>query len=98
MAPQADNSSSAGDLDRAAEELRESEARYRDLFENAHDIIYTLDLQGNITSLNKRAEATFGFSRDECIGRNAAELVPAEYMPRMLDALRLKLAGGPMPT
>jgi PAS domain S-box-containing protein len=98
MAPQADNPSFTGGLDRAAEELRESEARYRDLFENAHDIIYTLDLQGNITSLNKRAEATFGFSREECIGRNAAEMVPAEYMPRMLDALRSKLAGGPVPT
>ena len=43
--------------------LRESEERYRDLFENANDIIYILDLDGRIISTNRRAEQTFGFSR-----------------------------------
>jgi GAF domain-containing protein len=36
--------------------LLESEMRYRDLFENANDVIYTIDLAGNITSLNKAGE------------------------------------------
>src|SRR5262245_795945 len=98
MATPAENVPIQGGPDRAAEELRESEARYRDLFENAHDIIYTLDLQGCITTLNKRAEETFGFTRAECLGRNVAEMVPPEFMPRMLEALRTKLAGGPVPT
>src|SRR5439155_57438 len=38
----------------ADDAVRESEARYRELFENANDIIYTHDLKGRITSLNRR--------------------------------------------
>jgi PAS domain S-box-containing protein len=37
-------------------QLQESEARYRDLFENASDIMYTLDWMGNLTSVNKAGE------------------------------------------
>src|SRR5262249_50746187 len=39
------------------------ETRYRDLFENAHDMVYTTDLAGRITSFNKAAEKLTGYSR-----------------------------------
>ncbi len=83
---------------RAEQALLESEARYRDLFENANDIIYTLDLAGRITSVNRRAEETFGFSREECLGRDASEMVPPEHHPRMREAMRRKLEGDTAPT
>jgi two-component system cell cycle sensor histidine kinase/response regulator CckA len=53
----------------AAEALRASEQRYRDLFENANDMIYTMDLDGRITSINKRGEELTGYHRDELIGQ-----------------------------
>src|SRR5262249_21354527 len=40
---------------RAEGELRASEERYRDLFENANDVVYTHDLSGRFTSINKAA-------------------------------------------
>jgi two-component system NtrC family sensor kinase len=59
--------------------LRTSEERYRDLFENANDIIYTRDLDGHFTSINKVAERLTGFSREEISSLNVKELVLAEY-------------------
>src|ERR1041384_4878067 len=50
---------------RAEISIRESEERYRELFENANDIIYTHDLQGNFTSLNRTGERITGYPRDE---------------------------------
>jgi two-component system, cell cycle sensor histidine kinase and response regulator CckA len=53
----------------AAEALRNSEQRYRDLFENANDMIYTMDLAGHFTSINRRGEEMTGYSRAELLGR-----------------------------
>jgi PAS domain-containing protein len=47
--------------------IQESAERYRELFENANDIIYTHDLNGNFTSLNRSGERITGYSRDEAM-------------------------------
>ena len=43
------------------EACRSSEERYRDLVENANDVIYTHDVSGNITSWNHAGEALTGY-------------------------------------
>ncbi|MCV5246998.1 PAS domain S-box protein, partial [Escherichia coli] len=45
--------------------IRENEEKYRDLFENANDLIYTHDLNGNFTSINRAGEIITGYSREE---------------------------------
>ena len=41
---------------RTEEGLLKSEERYRDLVENSRDVIYTIDPDGNFTSVNRIAE------------------------------------------
>ena len=63
---------------RAEVAVLESEERYRELFENANDIIYTHDLTGNFTSLNKTGERITGYSRDETLKMNIADVLAPE--------------------
>lgn len=68
--------------------LRESEERYRELFENANDMVYIHDLAGNITALNKAGEVITGYSREEAVGKNIADVV----IPEHLDLARSMMA------
>jgi two-component system, cell cycle sensor histidine kinase and response regulator CckA len=67
--------SEIADRKRIQEALRASEDRYRDLIENANDIIYTHDLEGNLLSVNKAGELAIGYKRDEFLEMNIAQWV-----------------------
>ncbi|HYL86446.1 MAG TPA: PAS domain S-box protein [Candidatus Angelobacter sp.] len=60
--------------------LRQSEERFQELFENAKDIIFTLDLEGNFKSLNKSAEEVMGWSREEVQSINLKKIVAPEHL------------------
>jgi two-component system cell cycle sensor histidine kinase/response regulator CckA len=50
---------------RAEEQLRESEERYRDLFENANDFIHTFTPEGRILYVNRAWKTALGYSDEE---------------------------------
>ncbi len=75
---------------RAEAALLESEQRYRELFENANDIIYTHDLEGNFTSLNQSGEEITGYSREEALRMNVADVLAPEFLETVRQMLARK--------
>lgn len=59
--------------------LEDSELRYRQIVENATDIIYRADAQGYFTYANKTASIRLGYSQEEIIGRHFIELVHPDW-------------------
>jgi diguanylate cyclase (GGDEF)-like protein/PAS domain S-box-containing protein len=78
---------------RAEEELRASEERYRELFENANDLVFTHDLEYRITSVNVAGERVSGYSRDELLGTHIYRLLVPEHVERAREAAAKKLRG-----
>ncbi|MBS8266768.1 PAS domain S-box protein [Mesobacillus boroniphilus] len=65
--------------------LEESRQQYRSLFEYSPDIVSMLDLNGTITNLNPQFEKITGYSNDEYIGKNLADLIPDSHRHIVLD-------------
>ena len=73
--------------------MRQSEERYRDLIENAHDIIYTHDLLGNYTSINNACERITGYTSQEALGMNVTHFIAPEKRNTAKRMHALRLAG-----
>jgi PAS domain S-box-containing protein len=82
------------DRKHAEEAIRASEERYRELFENASDLVFTTDLEARrLTSLNRVAEHTIGYSREEAAQMNLRQLVDPRHWQRVEQARERLLAG-----
>lgn len=56
-------------------DLRESEKKMRSVVEGALDCIVMIDDKGNIVEFNPAAELTFGYQRDDVMGKNLANII-----------------------
>ena len=59
----------------AEEELRAGESRMRAMLESALDAVVTMDHRGRVLEWNPAAERTFGYAKDEALGRDMATLI-----------------------
>jgi PAS domain S-box-containing protein len=64
---------------RAEEALQTSEEKFRSVVQTANDAIVTADSHGSITDFNRGAEAIFGYSAREVIGKPLAVLMPDRF-------------------
>ena len=77
-------------LHAAAERLRDSEARYRQLVENAQDIIYRTDMWGFFTYVNPVATRVTGWSPERIVGKHFLELIREDHRTRVESHLKLQ--------
>ncbi|MCK5862394.1 MAG: PAS domain S-box protein, partial [Candidatus Hydrogenedentes bacterium] len=77
----------------AEEASRIAETRYKNLFEEANDIVYTHDFQGKFTSLNKEGERLSGYSNEEATKISVYEIIVPELREKALDMTRRRLQG-----
>ncbi|MDX8389587.1 MAG: PAS domain S-box protein [Mariprofundaceae bacterium] len=73
-----------------AEELN---IRLAGIVENAHDIIYSHDLHGVITTINPAGERLFKVPREKIIGGSYAGYIKPEDLERVKEMTRQKIAG-----
>jgi two-component system cell cycle sensor histidine kinase/response regulator CckA len=64
---------------RAAARLEESERRYRSLFDNHPDAVFSLDTSGRFVSVNPACVTTSGYRADELEGRSFAMIISPEF-------------------
>ncbi len=79
---------------RAQEAQRDSETRYRQIFESTSDALWTKDREGRFTSINPQALTRSGMVEDDIIGRTAAEVWPGENGTRLHEATMAVLQSG----
>lgn len=76
---------------KAEEAMRQSEQKYRELFENANDIIFILDFDGKILSCNAAAAKTYGYELEQMSGLNIENLLDQDYLPVVRQLIRKRL-------
>jgi diguanylate cyclase (GGDEF)-like protein/PAS domain S-box-containing protein len=64
-----------------------------DLIENANDIIYTHDLQGRFTYVNRAGVKTYGYSREEILGMTIGQIVDPASLQLAIENIARKVRG-----
>lgn len=78
---------------RAEQALRESQKRYKELWDDAPVAYHMLDAEGIIKHVNQTETDMLGYSRDEMVGKSIFEFVLPEQQKEAEERFRQKLAG-----
>jgi PAS domain S-box-containing protein len=64
-----------------------------DLVENLPDVVFSLDIAGNITSVNRAGKAMFGYEPRDVIGKRFAQWVSPEEQSNAMAAFQQAIEG-----
>lgn len=73
--------------------LTESEAKYRDLFENAQDAIYVINPEGDFLKMNLIGLQILGCTEEEVIGSNISKWLAPKSLEIARERLKKQLSG-----
>jgi diguanylate cyclase (GGDEF)-like protein/PAS domain S-box-containing protein len=71
----------------AEQALRETDLRYRTLFDRSHDAIYVHDFEGTFLDANGAALRLLGYSRDDMLKLSLADLLDESQIPTAAAAV-----------
>jgi PAS domain S-box-containing protein len=77
------------------QQLKQSEERYRDLFDNADDPMYTIDTSGYFQSMNNSGLQILGATKEEIIGSHMSSLLTQESYSIALEILNNQISCQP---
>ena len=80
---------------RVEQELRESEQRYRELFENASDLIQGVAPDGTVQFVNRAWREAFGYSEEETKALNLANLIHPGSLSHCMELFQRVIGGTP---
>jgi PAS domain S-box-containing protein len=82
----------------AEESMRRTEIKYRDVVENANDIIFTVDSKGYCLSMNRAGRSVSGYVADDTRGIHLGQIVAPEDSAYAVEQLKRVLDGEVVPT
>lgn len=73
--------------------LLESEERYRDLFENASDLIQCVSIEGYFVYVNRAWRETLGYSETEIVGLKVSDVIHPSYSFQWIQVFQRVMSG-----
>lgn len=61
---------------------------YQSLVENAHDLIFNTDIDGNFLYMNEMSSRIFGYKNENLVGKNSVAFVQPEYRDQVKEFFR----------
>ena len=79
------------------EALRESEERYRTIFDSIEEAYFKVDIGGNFTFFNDSLSKSLGYSNDELMGMNNRDFMPPESYNKIYNLFnQMYITGNPI--
>ena len=74
--------------------LRQSEEKYRDIFQNVSDFLYTHDLDGRIIETNLATKMSTGYTEADLLHLNIRDIIPERFRPLTGEYVRRVMEKG----
>ena len=78
---------------RRTKDLRESQERYKILFDEAADSVIMVNPGGGVVAVNRRQEAILKYPEDQLVGRRFIDLILPKYQPAVSALMQEVLKG-----